>query len=527
MRNRIQNENSRRQFLGQVGSGMLIAGIGASVASELGCSSAFAYSGKSSFRGETDLDFGRLAPLVRIMQEQQPDRLQQTLVSQLGSGKTNLKDLVAAAALANAETFGGQDYVGYHTEMALVPSLDMSRELPDARKALPVLKVIYRNAQQIQQVGGSKHKTLHHHHHDHDEPVEDIGIRIREATRNRKMNQAEDLFASVNNVPLEERFNAILPIIEDDINVHRFVLAHRSLELIDIVGQEHAHTMLRQCVRYCVDEEQQMHNKGRRPSAIRKLLPRLIDQYKLDGKPPGDRDPGDQWVEEMGNTIYEKNEFEASDAVAAALAEGISPLVIAEAISIAANLLVLRQGADRWRTHGDSPGVHASDAANAWRHILPVANQINQVGGLICSAFHTARYQPFMHDPYPTEAHRLKVKVNSAKELLGLTEECIRSNDQAVAAAAVQVYGDQGYQAKPVFDLMLKYATSEDGRLHAEKYYRTAKEEFANSRTPFQWRQLVALARVTASAYGFDRFDNKGHRAPGYKQACELLKVKP
>ena len=227
----------------------------------------------------------------------------------------------------------------------------------------------------------------------------------------------------------------------------------------------------------------------------------------------------------MAEFVYKNNEFKASDAVAAAIADGISPTAIAEAISLAANSLVLRQGADRWRTHGDSPGVHGSDAANAWRHMIPMANHMNAVGGLICSAFHTARYQPFMNDPYPTEAHRLKVKVQSGKELLGLAEECIRSNDQAVAAAAIQVYGDRGYDVRPVFDLMLKYAISEDGRLHAEKYYHTVVDEYNFMRKPFKWRQLVALARVTASAYGYDRFDNKGHRAPGYEQACKLLKI--
>ena len=157
--------------------------------------------------------------------------------------------------------------------------------------------------------------------------------------------------------------------------------------------------------------------------------------------------------------------------------------------------------------------------------MLPVTNHINTVGGLICSAFHTGRYQPFKHDPYPTEAHRLKVKVKSAKELLGLAEECIRSNDQAVAAAAIQVYGDRGFDPQPVFDLMLKYAVSEDGRLHAEKYFWTVREEFKAMRAPFKWRQLVALARVTASAYGYDRFDNRGHRAPGYVDACKQLGV--
>jgi len=68
-----------------------------------------------------------------------------------------------------------------------------------------------------------------------------------------------------------------------------------------------------------------------------------------------------------------------------------------------------------------------------------------------------------------------------------------------------------------VFDLLLRYAISEDGALHAEKYYRTATEEFATMRAAFRWRQLAALARVTASEYG--------HPAPGYEEARRLLKV--
>jgi hypothetical protein len=68
-----------------------------------------------------------------------------------------------------------------------------------------------------------------------------------------------------------------------------------------------------------------------------------------------------------------------------------------------------------------------------------------------------------------------------------------------------------------VFDLLLRYAVSEDGALHAEKYYRTVSEEFASTRPALRWRHLVALARVTASEYG--------RRAPGYDEAISLLKV--
>ena len=78
-------------------------------------------------------------------------------------------------------------------------------------------------------------------------------------------------------------------------------------------------------------------------------------------------------------------------------------------------------------------------------------------------------------------------------------------------------YGELGHPARPAFDLLLRYAVSEDGALHAEKYYRTVTEEFAAARPAFRWRQLAALARVTASEYGYP--------APGYAEACRLLKV--
>ena len=58
----------------------------------------------------------------------------------------------------------------------------------------------------------------------------------------------------------------------------------------------------------------------------------------------------------------------------------------------------------------------------------------------------------------------------------GKPEEAIRKNDQAVACAAVHRYGQRGHAPRAVFDLLLKYAVSEDGALHAENWgYRTFK----------------------------------------------------
>src|SRR5208283_1352499 len=92
-------------------------------------------------------------------QDTPADKQLPILVKKLQDG-TSLRDLVAAGALANARQFGGQDYVGWHTFMALAPAFEMSKELPESRRALPVLKVLYRNAQVIQGRGGPKAEVL-------------------------------------------------------------------------------------------------------------------------------------------------------------------------------------------------------------------------------------------------------------------------------------------------------------------------------------------------------------------------------
>jgi hypothetical protein len=101
--------------------------------------------------------------------------------------------------------------------------------------------------------------------------------------------------------------------------------------------------------------------------------------------------------------------------------------------------------------------------------------------------------------------------------LLRDLDAAVRGNLQARAAAVVGRYAALGYDARGVFDVLLKYAVSEDGALHGEKYYRTVAEEFGATRPAFRWRQLVALARVTASECG--------RPADGYAQARELLGV--
>ena len=509
---------TRREFLSDVSRGMFVAGLGASLASDLGFGAAYADEGTDA------IPLGDYASLVGLMESTPAEKLQPILADKLRRGEVDLKTLIAAGALANAQTFGGCDYVGFHTAMAMLPALGMSGLLASERKPLPILKVLYRNSAQIQSVGGASKKELQALHAVEHAIEGDLGVAIRDACRKTDKKTAEDLFATVGNSP-REALNALQPAVQDDINVHRFVFAHRTYGLVGLLGKEYSHTLLRQCVRYCINDEQGRIAHKNAESPIRTVLPKVLDQFKLVGRSLGTRDPGDAAVDELSRTIYDGPPERAAEAVGAALAEGISPEVVGEAISLASNLLTLRQGADNWRTHGASYGVHSSDATNAWRNMARVCDSRHAVGGLIVAAYHSSSHTGFKTPPYPTDEHRALVKAQDAKGLLAEAEDAIRHNDQGRSSAAIQIYCEKGNASEPVFDLMLKYAVSEDGRLHGEKYFHTVREEFAVARPAFRWRHLVGLTRVTASAYGYNLEDKHGFHAPGYEEACRLLGV--
>jgi hypothetical protein len=515
--------HTRREFLSAVGQGMLVASVGAGLASELNLG--VAYGGETAGA----LSFGPLEPLVVLMQETPVDRLLPTLVERLNQG-TELRTLVAAAALANARTFGGEDYIGFHTMMALSPAYHMSLELPDERKALPVLKVLYRNTNRIHEHGGRSSEVLH--------PVASAvpvttsgGEAMQAAVRSKDVDRAERTFAGLVQRSPEEGFNDLLFAVQDHTEVHRVVMPYRAWDLLGLVGRDHALTMLRQSVRYCVNAEN--HSHGSRGDEPRTLLPKLLDEHHLLDRAPGTRTADDSWIEAMSQTIFRGTPSDAAGAAAAALAEGFAPDVIGEAISLAANQLVLRDmgrppqaespGKPVGSVHGDSIGVHACDSANAWRNMSRVGNPRNVFACLILGAYQVAldrgnRGGDFLTwSPLPVQWHLDQLKDNEPDRLLAQLNEAVRGNMQARASAIVHRYGELGHAPRGVFDVLLGYAISEDGALHGEKYYRTVSEEFAATRPAFRWRQLTALARVTASEFG--------RPAAGCEEARSLLKL--
>lgn len=502
---------NRRDFLVEVGQGMLAALIGPGLAADMGLAS-YALADEPSAKAPVGLE-----RLVGLLRETPVPKLVPTLVGQLEKGVT-LRDLVAAGALANAQAFGGHNYDGYHTFMAMAPAFAMAQELPEKERAIPVIKVLHRNSRTMGSGPGKTANRLEHVEPAQLKGDQPVGKLLLEAARAHRIEEADRLFLAAAKDSLQAGYNELQPLVQDEVNVHRVVLAWRSWETINFTGQEHARTLLRQSIHFCSDGD------NRSNGVISKVLPQLMEKYRLLEKPIGKKEADDAWVERLSQTVYKENREQAAEAVAAALAEGYSPEVVGEALSLACARLVLGDagvqkespGFPVGSVHGASVGVHASDSANAWRHIARVSNPRNTFASLIAGAFHTAgQTGRQLKEAYPQAADLETIREKDPASLLKLTDEAIRARDQRRVCALAQRYGQQGHDARGLFNLLLRYAVSEDGALHAEKYYRTVNEEFVTVRPAFRWQHLVALARVTSSLYG--------KAAPGVEEARTLL----
>jgi hypothetical protein len=492
---------------------MLAVLVGSSLAADLG----LAAEDSRDDRAKTPADLARLSQLI---QETPTKDLLPALAGRVKNG-TSLRQLIAACALANARAFGGQDYNGYHSFMALCPSYAMAMALPEKERPLPILKVLYRTSTHIHGA-----RCTHEDHLVHVDPAElndrtPPAEQLRKATRAGDLARAEQIFASLKGTP-EQTYDELQLLVQDDLNVHRVVLAWRAWEVLDFIGKDHARDMLRQTVRFCSDRR----HGGRPDHPIRQVLPRLLEAHKLLAARPGSKKMDDAWVEKVAKIVYGEAREKAAETVAAALADGVDPDAVSEAISLAGTMLVLADPGrpKEWTApnkpegsvHGDSVGVHASDAANGWRHIAKVASARNTFASLIAAAYHTAGQSGRRMDrPYPLAEDLEKVEPKDCEGLMAALDEALRGKDQRRAGAVASRFGALGLDPRAIFAKLRQYAVSEDGALHAEKYYQTVSEEFPRSRDKLRWLHVVALARVTASA--------AGQPAPGLAEARRLL----
>src|SRR5262245_30718574 len=189
---------------------MLAVLVGSGRAAELGLAA------EDNREGKAKTPNG-LARLSTIIQQTPTKDLLPALHTQLKNG-TSLKELIAAGALANARAFGGQDYNGYHSFMALCPSYAMAMALPEKERPLPVLKVLYRTSTHIH---GARCTGNDHLADVGPAKLDDktpAGLQMREAARARKLAQAEQIFVSLKGTP-EETYDDVQLMIQDDLNV--------------------------------------------------------------------------------------------------------------------------------------------------------------------------------------------------------------------------------------------------------------------------------------------------------------------
>jgi len=246
------------------------------------------------------------------------------------------------------------------------------------------------------------------------------------------------------------------------------------------------------------------------------MLVNLLDECHLNGKEPGTKKAEDAFLQHLSQTFATGTPSDAAKAAATALAEGYEPAAIGEAISLAASSLVLRDGGrlpqweDRFKpagtVHGDSVGVHASDAANAWRDLARVSSGRNVFACLIIGAWQVARDRSnpgnLLADPLPAQHHLDRLTATDADSLLLKLDEAIQNNLQGHATAVAHRYGQLALLADRLFGTLLRYAVSEDGALPAEKFFHTVWDDFHATRPSVRSQHLVSLARVTASKFG-------------------------
>ena len=96
---------------------------------------------------------------------------------------------------------------------------------------------------------------------------------------------AEETFAALARISPEEALNDALMAMQDEAEVHRTVLPYRSWDMLGLIGKEHAHTLLRQSVRYCLHVGMRDRISRREQRAIRVCDER--DLRELEVRPHG------------------------------------------------------------------------------------------------------------------------------------------------------------------------------------------------------------------------------------------------
>jgi len=307
---------SRRQFFGRVGCGIGGAALGSVLLDRLGFGEALA---AFAPRGER-LHFGALDPLVDLMQETPADELVAQLIARLRTGVTT-SQLIGAAALANARALGGTHYNGYHALMAMAPSAEMGEQMAPPLGALPVLKVVHRSARFVRDAGRTHEDALAPLPPD----AAADGSGLVDAMHALEVPAAEARLAASLAQSRAAAFDRVQEVVREDGNVHRVVLSWRAVDLLRFTGEQHALTLLRQSVRYCIEDDGRRAHDGRAAPPIGTVVRELMERHGFAKRAAGTKALDDAQLEKLAETIYAGDGKTAAEAVAAALVDGFDP----------------------------------------------------------------------------------------------------------------------------------------------------------------------------------------------------------
>lgn len=500
---------NRRVFLNQMGSGLLLTTLGLELSTELGLA---ATGPKETSPGK--LEFGKHARLVDLLTETPLKDLQGKLVEEIDKG-TTLAQLTAAGALANAQAFGGEDYVGYHAFMALMPAFQISKEIEGRQAALPVMKVLYRNSARLHEAGRHKDPVLTQAPKlgEHSTPsVEQLLARVHDKDKTGAEAVQHQLWKQRPESAIED----LIPVVCQEVDVHRVVLAWRAWDLSRLAGQEHGLTLLRQSVRQCVERE------GRGKIAIRQELPQVLESTRLFEAPMGRRSVEDEWIESLAKQLTQASRKDGAGLVAEALKAGVAPEAIGEALSLASTHLMLRQeastrsatGRRRGSVHGAGVGVHSSDTAAAWRAMARFGSVNQRQLALVAGGYHVAGQKDRVASEW-FDFWGKRFDSLEGQPLLSMLKHALNASDQENAAAAARCYVRRKHPLADILTVLRDASVRAEGALHAEKYYRTQVEAIEGDRPAFRELHMAALARVCASQSYAD--------SPGHGEAVERL----
>jgi hypothetical protein len=168
--------------------------------------------------------------------------------------------------------------------MAMAPSAEMGPQMASPLGALPVLKVVHRNARFLKDAGRTHEDALAPLPPDAGAAADGSGL--VDAMHALELPAAEARLAASLAQSRTAAFDRVQEVVREDGNVHRVVLSWRAVDLLRVTGEQHALTLLRQSVRYCIDGRPRAAGPRAAPP-IGGVVRELVERHHRGAPRPG------------------------------------------------------------------------------------------------------------------------------------------------------------------------------------------------------------------------------------------------